>query len=290
MGGLGNQMFQYAAGRSLASRLGADLKLDLSFLEALHDGNTPRSYELDCFTIAAEIASEDDVAAILGKKTIFTALRAKLRKRLGSRWQEHHLYREPHCQYDPYFERLPDNTYLAGFWQSERYFAPIADTLAREFSCRHPLSGRNLEIAAEIDKTESVSIHVRRGDYVTDRATNQFHGVCGLDHYKAAVAEIVSRIREPHFFVFSDDHEWVKEHLLFDYPTVFVDYNGADKGYEDMRLMSLCRHNIIANSSFSWWGAWLNRNPGKTVIAPRKWFNSPDQDTRDLIPAGWLTV
>jgi hypothetical protein len=290
MGGLGNQMFQYAAGRSLACRLKTVLKLDTSFLDTLHEGNTPRAYELNCFEIASETASRDDIAGILGEKSLYNVIRAKVGKRLGKRWENPRLYREPHYHYDENFENLTDNTYLVGYWHSERYFSRNAVLLAQEFTCRDPLAGHNMEIAGVIGRTDAVAIHVRRGDYVTDRATNQFHGVCGLDYYKAAVAAIVGRIREPHFFVFSDDHAWVKEHLLFDHPTTFVDCNGPNNGYEDLRLMSLCRHNIIANSSFSWWGAWLNRNSAKTVIAPRRWFNISAQDTRDLIPADWIAL
>lgn len=290
MGGFGNQMFQYAAGRSLAHRLGTELKLDLSFIETLHEGNTQRKYELNWLRIVAEIATSADVSVLLGEKTVYSTLRAKVRKRFGLRWEMPHLYREPHYHYDAYFEFLPDNTYLLGFWHSERYFSSIAHLLREEFACREPLTGRNQTIATGIAATESVSVHVRRGDYATDPKIGQFHGLCGLDYYKAAVAAIADRTGTPHFYVFSDDHAWVKEHLLLEYPTTFIDFNEPDKGYEDLRLMSLCRHNIIANSSFSWWGAWLNRNPTKTVIAPRRWFNNSDQDTKDLIPADWLRL
>ncbi len=290
MGGLGNQMFQYAAGRSLACRLGVDLKLDLSCLGAHHEGDTPRPYELGCFKIAADKASEDDVAALLGRKTVYATLRAKLCGRLGLQWELSRLYREPHYHYDQNFECLSDNVYLAGYWHSERYFAPIADRIAQEFTCRHPLLGRNLEIASDIDNTESVTIHVRRGDYVADRRTGDYHGVCSLEYYRAAIAELAKHTERPHFFIFTDDHSWVKAHLLLDFPATYVDCNGQDKGYEDLRLMSHCKHHIIANSSFSWWGAWLNRNPAKIVVAPRKWFNGPNPDTKDLIPAGWIRL
>lgn len=290
MGGLGNQMFQYAAGRNLACRLETSLKLDTSFLESVQAGSTPRRYELDCFNITAERAGLDDVVAVLGKKRFYSEVRNKIGKRLGLRWVQPHFYRETHYHYDEYFECLPDNTFLVGYWHSERYFAPISDLLAREFTYREPLTGRNLETAGLIERTNAVAVHVRRGDYVTDLKTNQFHGVCNLDYYRVAVAEMAGRARDPHFFVFSDEHAWVKDNLRFDHPTTFVDCNGSDRGYEDLRLMSLCRNNIIANSSFSWWGAWLNRNPAKIVIAPRKWFNSPGYNTSDLIPAKWMTL
>jgi len=290
MGGLGNQMFQYAAGRSLALRLGTVLKLDLTSLEESREGFALRPYGLSCFRIAADIATPEDVTTLLGNKPIYNILRAKLLKRLGLRWKLPCLYREPHYHYDTNFECLPDNTWLSGYWHSENYFSSIRQLIMEEFSCYEPLTDQNQKIADCIANTQSVSIHVRRGDYVTDPVTSQFHGTCSLDYYKDAVAEITRRTDNPHFYIFSDDHSWVKEHLLLDHPTTFVDCNGPDKSYEDLRLMSLCRHNIIANSSFSWWGAWLNRNPSKTVMAPRRWFNNPDLDTKDLIPSGWLKL
>ncbi len=289
MGGLGNQMFQYAAGRSLAWRLGTDLRLDRSFLEAEHKGNTPRPYELHCFNISAEAASAQEIAMLLGEHTFANRLRAAVRRRLGMRWELSHLYREPHYHYDEAFTSLPDNTYLKGYWHSERYFSAVAARMAAEFTIRYPLAGRNQGIAADIAATESVSIHIRRGDYVTDRKIQQTHGSCSLEYYRDAVA-MMGRSGSPHFFLFSDDHDWVRKNLQIGYPTTVVDCNGTDKGYEDLRLMSLCRHNIIANSSFSWWGAWLNRNPDKTVIAPSRWFNNQKMDEKDLLPAGWLRL
>ena len=136
----------------------------------------------------------------------------------------------------------------------------------------------------------SVSIHVRRGDYLTNPVTFQTHGLCDIDYYKKAIDEILDLVDKPHFFIFSDDQSWAKSNIIFGAPTDYVMHNNSLKNYEDLRLMSYCRHHIIANSSFSWWGAWLGNNPEKIVIAPKKWFNDPKIDTTDLIPDTWLRL
>jgi hypothetical protein len=136
----------------------------------------------------------------------------------------------------------------------------------------------------------AVSLHVRRGDYASNPVTNQYHGTCSLRYYLDAVSTLVSLGVQPRLFVFSDDIPWAQASLRFDFPVTFVGHNPASADHEALRLMSMCRHHIIANSSFSWWGAWLGSHPDKVVIAPRKWFNGATHDTRDLIPASWRQV
>jgi len=133
-------------------------------------------------------------------------------------------------------------------------------------------------------------LHIRRGDYVHAPLANQFHGLCSLDYYQKAVNYIYQKIPDCHFYIFSDDHSWVCENFKLDYPVTMVDHNDADKDYEDLRLMSLCKYNIIANSSFSWWGAWLNANPEKIVLCPERWFNDLSLDIKDLMPDSWIRV
>ena len=149
------------------------------------------------------------------------------------------------------------------------------------------MGGLNAELASEIQATVSVGVHIRRGDYVANPIANQFHGVCSLEYYLAAIAKLKEEIGAPRFFVFSDDIGWARQNLRLPDPTTFVDHNGEAHDYEDLRLMSLCKHHIIANSSFSWWGAWLSNNPDKIVIAPERWFRDPSMDPRDLVPEGW---
>lgn len=291
MGGLGNQMFQYAAGRSLACRHNARLKLDISFLESDQKGVAARAYELRHLNISADIATPIEVAEITGcgKNRIKTML-VLFQQITGLAKLKPSTFLERHFHFNQAFLTVPDNTYLEGYWQSEKYFKEIEETIRREFVVRYPLEGKNLEISEKIKSVNSVSIHVRRGDYVTNPETSRIHGVCGLEYYLESIKEVSKKVSDPHFFIFSDDMEWGKENLKTDYPVTYVDFNGPDNAYEDMRLMSLCRHNIIANSSFSWWGAWLNKNPEKIVIAPKRWFNKLDINADDLIPETWIRL
>src|SRR3989344_4984067 len=159
--------------------------------------------------------------------------------------------------------------------------------IRKDFTFGATIVERNKKLASEISGTNSVSVHIRRGDYVTNANTNQFHGLCSLDYYNKAVSFISSKQNEMELFVFSDDIEWCKENLKYDFPIHFVETNDA---HSDMYLMSLCKHNIIANSSFSWWGAWLNDNFQKIVVAPSQWIADASVNTQDLIPKGWIKI
>ena len=286
MGGLGNQMFQYAAARRLALRHDVPLKLDLSFLEGDQNGNTPRRFALDCFAINAGKASRREVVLMSGQ----AATRPETFLARVSRKICHYTdYRERFFRFDPKVLCLPDNTYLEGYWQSEQYYTDYAETIRREFMVKQPLLGRNRELADEIRSVNAVSVHIRRGDYVTDLGTNAVHGLCSTEYYRKAEEMIVQSVEKPVFFVFSDDPEWVEVNFEPRCPVIYSNRNG-EVPYEDLRLMSLCRHHIIANSSFSWWGAWLSVNPDKIVIAPERWFNDPSINTVDLIPVGWHRI
>lgn len=297
IGGLGNQMFQYAAGRHLAEKNSTLLKLDLSGFEEykLH------RYALHCFKIWEHIATMEEIATFKGKGITRTA---KLLSKIGTRWgglsfatsdfyQDAIILKEKRFSFDPSVLEAKANIYLEGYWQSEKYFAEIRDILLREFAFKYEQDAKSRGIANQIQKTESVSLHIRRGDYVHDPLTNKIHGLCSFDYYKKAVNYINQKIPNCHFYIFSDDHSWVRENFKLDYPVTMVDHNNASRNYEDLRLMSLCRHNVIANSSFSWWGAWLNGNMDKIVIAPRKWFGTDRLRSRimdDLLPRGWYRL
>jgi hypothetical protein len=136
---------------------------------------------------------------------------------------------------------------------------------------------------------ESVSLHIRRGDFVSNRKTNEIHGVLPLEYYYEAIRLITNQVRNPEFFIFSDDIPWVRENLLVPKKVNFVEHPTSNRDYEDLILMSNCKHHIIANSSFSWWGAWLSQNPVKRVIAPREWYRIVI-DTRDLLPEEWIKL
>jgi hypothetical protein len=149
--------------------------------------------------------------------------------------------------------------------------------------------GQNAEVAASIRGVDSVSVHVRRGDYVSDPATNQSLGTCSAEYYRGAARLIASQVSSPRFFVFSDEPDWARANLELEGPAVFVTHNDPERGYEDMRLMAFCRHHIVANSSFSWWGAWLS-NSGGIVVAPKRWFKANEWDARDLVPERWVRL
>ena len=287
-GGLGNQMFQYAAARRLALVNGASLKLDLGWFADIPSGDTPRRYELGAFKTVQEIASPAEVKALRG-----TDIRRwpKVAKRLA---QSLGLFAKPGCCIEKHFHFAPEilqlrgEVYLDGYWQSEKYFIDVADTIRTEFTLTTDPTSLNKELAGVILDCEAVSLHVRRGDYLTNNSASQHHVSNPSDYYRAAIAEMSARVRNPHFFVFSDDPVWVKDNLLGEAHMTCMEHNGPDQGCEDLRLMSVCRHHIIANSSFSWWGAWLSTYPEKIVIAPKAWFHGNDVDTSDLLPTGWL--
>ena len=284
-GGLGNQMFQYACARRLAHRLGTELKLDLSTAESYG----PRKYALDGLNISAQLATAAAVKSIQRRARISDHLPRRLLDRIPG-WR-YEVFRERSFAFDPAVLELRGNILLEGYWQSERYFADIADIVRLEFSPAAAPAAGAASHQANIRDTNAVSVHVRRGDYVSNPGANRYHGVCDLDYYRRAV-EIITRTEpQPHFFVFSDDPEWAAQNLRLGFPTVVVESAGGDDGARaDLHLMSLCRHHIIANSSFSWWGAWLNPKPEKKVVAPQKWFAAGARDTRDLVPADWMRI
>ena len=162
--------------------------------------------------------------------------------------------------------------------------------LRRELVPRQPLEGNNLEMVRRITSSRAVSVHIRRGDYVSNPITRAYHGLCGPDYYSRAVEQISNTVDSPNFFVFSDDKAWAKENFDSGFQTTFVSINDDNQDYADLSLISMCRHHIIANSSFSWWGAWLCNDPGKIVIAPRDWFRGANHDTSDLLPDTWVQL
>lgn len=291
IGGLGNQMFQYAAGRALALRRKTTFKLDISAFAYY----TLRQYRLHVFCIYEDFATPQEIAAVqAGGRSRLARLWWRVRRRLGHvPYYAQPIYRERERQahvFDINLNRARRDVYLIGYWQSEKYFADFALLIRQEFRLKDAPSAASQELAHHIRSVAAVSLHVRRGDYVTNPRTHQIHGVCSLEYYARAVEWMVARVPEAHFFVFSDDPDWTRANLHLERPTVYVTHNGVERDYEDLWLMSLCQHHILANSSFSWWGAWLCENPNKIVVAPQRWFNEPGHDTRDLLPEGWVAL
>jgi len=286
IGGLGNQMFQYAAGRRTAIANKAELKLDITGYD--HQvGITPRKYMLDIFNIHASIVSKQEIK--LFNNYSKNIIQRNLHRIVSSLFRRHY-FRQKSSGFDHKFLSISDNSYLDGHWGSEKYFSDIGDVIRKEFMLKNSPNKKNSQLIQRINNCNSVSIHVRRSDYVNDKKTHDFHGVCGLDYYKKAVSFITKKVPNTVFFIFSDDPTWCKQNLRLPYSTIYVTHNLGNKDYEDMRLMSTCKHNIIANSSFSWWGAWLNSHKNKMIIAPNKWFNIPTINTRDLIPQSWIKI
>jgi hypothetical protein len=286
IGGIGNQMFQYAAGRALAEQHNVELKLDTRDYRFY----TFRNFELNNFNIIAEMASDDEISKYLGRNRTkyLMILKEVLWKKIPLKRNK--VYFERHFHFDDKFFQLPDDIHINGYWQSEKYFKIIEPIIRNEYSFKNLPNDANLHILDKIQASNSVSIHIRRGDYVTNKITQFTHGTLDQDYYFNGVNFIAERVNNPIFFVFSDAPEWAKENLKIKYPTIFVDINNVENGFEDMRLLSFCKHHIIANSSFSWWGAWLSSNKDKTVIAPKKWFNKFKADTKDLYPESWIQL
>ena len=246
VGGLGNQMFQYAYAKALSLK-GYNVKLDISKFRKykLHGG-----YQLDKYKISLEVANSFSI--LLGKIGI-----KKSKK-------------EKSLLFEKKLKSLKGNEYIKGYFQTEKYFEEIRNTLLTDFIINQELSESTNKLSKQISNHKNTcSLHIRRGDYISDKKANSVHGTCNLDYYKKAINHIESKFKETQYFVFSDDISWAKENLQIE-NVVYVENKSIP--HEDLYLMSLCNNNITANSSFSWWGAWLNKNENKIIIAPKNWF------------------
>ena len=279
-------MFQYAAGRALALTNDQSLLLDLSDFTGyrLHHG-----FELSrVFSLVATKAEPSTTHELLGWRENYLA-RKILRRRQFSWLRGEKFVVEPHFNYWPDIVNVNGDCYLYGYWQSERYFKAFEAIIRQDFIFREPLQEQNAELALDMATKQAVSLHIRRGDYVSDSKNHNIMSVCDLEYYRLAINYIATQVEQPVFYLFSDDMAWVKQSLPMEFPCVYVEHNSGAESYKDMQLMSLCRHHIIANSSFSWWGAWLNAKPEKIVIAPKHWFRNGNDDA-DLIPDEWIRL
>ena len=280
-------MFQYAAGRRLAHFNDATLKIDLSWYDNIRNVDTPRKYALNKFKIEEKLATELEIRKLTDQQDgwkSFLSCKLGKQKKIAS-----HVL-EKNFSFDSKILNLPDNVYLEGHWQSEKYFADIKNIIYKEFVVKTEPTDKNLELAERIPFFEAVSLHIRRGDYYSNPITRDKHGYCSLNYYSRCIEYISSIVNNPHFLIFSDDCQWVKDNMKLTYPMTIVSHNGEEESYEDLRLMSLCKYHIISNSTFSWWGAWLSKKPGKGIVAPKKWFNDISRDTKDIIPNNWVKI
>jgi len=287
MSGLGNQLFQYAAGLYFAEKYHADLQIAIDPpLQAFSHG-LPRPFQLSLFAITVPARPVRPLEKLMQSwnpklKPAAYLLRTLLNVDFIEEPQPYRF-----CPDLP-FRNTADKSYIRGYWQAAQYAEAVATRLRSDLVLRNAPSGRNQEVLQEIqNNSDAVSIHVRRGDYLLAK---QGSLALPLSYYHAAVRTIRQKTSSPCFFVFSDDVEFARNNLPDDIRGVFVDHNSALTAYEDLRLMSACSHNIIANSSFSWWAAWLNRNPEKIVISPKFWFRKSESYYPDLFPHDWTLI
>ena len=285
-GGLGNQLFQYAAGRALALRHSTDLLLDPYAFDIINSKTTTRYFELNNFKYLARIATREE------SRDFRWLQRLSPLSRMVSPWIS---YKEKSVTFDSGFHSLKNNTYLVGYWQSHNYFTDFSAELMVEISPSTPLSSKSLDCLYKINHSNSVAIHIRRGDYVSSPTASKYHGVLPLDYYYAAIQCIANNITSPQYFIFSDDPEWCRSNLLLNSSNaVFIDHNDGANAWQDLVLMSHCQNSIIANSSFSWWGAWLadQQQSGRQrlVVAPSRWFGGGNvQSVVGRFPSHWIT-
>jgi hypothetical protein len=280
-GGLGNQMFQYAAGLALAEKFNTGLVADLGDYS-----ETGHPFMLDKFRVNLKSAEIRDYACFEPKSGL-----AGMYSRL---FVKPRIVSEPSFSYNKEIMKAAGrNTYLFGYWQCQSYFSHIRKHILNDFLPVNTPQKNTIEILNKIKSSaNTVSLHIRRGDYISNPKTNTFHGTCSIEYYKQATALISERLEEPNYFVFSDDIAWAIQNIKPSNRVHYVQHTTVETAWEDLIMMKQCNHNIIANSSFSWWGAWLSENPDKIVIAPKQWFANEEMNaqTSDLIPEDWIRM
>ncbi|HSD07371.1 alpha-1,2-fucosyltransferase [Flavobacterium sp.] len=286
-GGLGNQMFQYAFASILAKKNNTKLVIEDSIYTIIDkkEGYTPRSFELSIFDNEYNFAKKSDI-------TLFTnlSLLHKVKRKFKLNYPK--KIDEQTFEYSSKLNSLKAPVFATGYFQSYKYFIGYEKYIKDLFVFPvDKLSKENIGLIPVLQNNNTIAIHIRRGDYVTDKVTNQFHGICSFEYYEEAILKITSKIDNPNLVFFSDDPQWVKENFEgFPFNKIFIAHNKGLNSWADMFLMSICSHNIIANSSFSWWGAWLNNNPEKIVVAPKDWFQAKDIDINSIIPEEWVII
>ena len=287
MGGMGNQMFQYAFGRKLAHENKVPLYLDLQFLldRTPRENFVFRDYDLDIFNLDVPILTTEE-------REVFFRPPSFLERLLGRNASVSKVQEEGPT-FDHKYLLKGTKIYAEGYWQSERYFEGITDELNRSFTFKNPLNDLQQQLHSDITETNSVCMNFRRTDYVNLKGSSETHGVTGMSYYSKAVEFLKKHVGDFHLFVFSDDIEWCRENVDFKLPTTFVghEYKGV-KFAAYLQLMSSCKHFIIPNSSFAWWAAWLSKQENKVVIAPQKWFENADlqNQSQDIIPESWIKM
>ena len=281
-GGLGNQMFQYVAGLRMANIYDENLKLDVTGYDEGGQAkfDTLRKYRLMAFNLSSGLANNKEAMKARNPLGIISRLIRVFNQKILNRF---------YIGYEPTFF-TKRHAYVEGFFQSEKNFGNLQNKVREESQLKKEFEGEEYTRAKnKIDPDKSVSVHVRRGDYANDKVTNSYFGTCSIDYYKKAMDYVASKVESPLFYFFSDDIDWVKNEFGEKDNYIFIS-NGILQDYEELMLMSYCSHNIIANSSFSWWGAWLNVNLHKIVIAPKEWLQVSLEKQPKIVPDSWIKM
>jgi hypothetical protein len=292
-GGLGNQMFQYAIGFAAAHQQGVPLVLDTTYLNDRFPRKqfTFRVYDLDIFDLSPKFTTLSKISTVVPIPGLWLGINFGLIKIKNILGIKEAVNEKKEFVFDASALNAGKNVSLWGYWQSPKYFESVENELRSVFRFKHPLEGEAKDLANQIAATNSVSLHVRRGDYVKFKSVAEMMGGTDLSYYDRASRYIGERVTQSHFFIFSDDIEWCKQNIKLSFPVTYVSSSSSGpKSAYHLQLMSLCKNNIIANSTFSWWGAWLNGNPGKIVVAPKQWHINGSETKDDVIPKNWNTL
>lgn len=285
-GGLGNQLFQYALARRLAYERKTRFWVDVSIYI---NPSQYRAFRLKDFEVIASPITDSEIKKFWGWRNLPYVRKWHESAESHKPYYKRTFVHEQDVKFDENILKVGSHVYLQGYWQSEKYFKPIADILRKEIQPKDSWGKENSFLLKQIRESQSVSVHIRRGDYVENLDINKTHGILQQPYYEEAVKILKNRMTDIQVFVFSDDVLWARENLDFHVPTFYVSHNNKNEDYWDMILMSCCSHHIIANSSFSWWGAWLNPNTKKIVIAPKRWYKA-DIFNPDLLPEEWIKI
>ncbi len=289
-GGLGNQMFQYAFGKNLAAMKGVDFKLDISHLQARYKSKKKvfRTFDLDIFNIEYKIATNFEILKFaiprVNNKYLFHVL-DKIYKRKNV-----FVETRPYL-FDKGVFANPGEAYYIGYWQSFKYFESISDQIKKNFLIKYPPLNVSTELYKKIMNSNSICLNFRRTDYIGDKTLGTLIGEDGNKYYKNAIENILDKVSNPTFFIFSDDIEWCKANIKLSSETIFVDYRHAGPKYSNyLKLMSACKNFVIPNSSFAWWAAWLSENINKIIIVPNQWTTNIRLNESDLVPETWEKI
>ncbi len=288
-GGLGNQLFQYAFGRKIALRNNTELALDV--VNGFLGDPFKRAYALHNFSLRARVASPEEINRLIPHGRIISKLFREYENRFVP-IRNKVYFKECTQKYDGEIFNLKilKDVYFDGYWQSEKYFSDIEDILREELSFKYIHNPENQPCLDMIENSQSISVHMRRYDKPGEPNASKIYGLFDQKYYSSAIKIMKERVRNPIFFVFSDDINWAKNNIPDAYQMHFILSHDMQSALSDLKFIMTCKHNIIANSSFSWWGAWLNKNTSKIVIAPKQWVATNNLKYQDVVPDKWIKL